>query len=71
MWLNFSSRMNQTYVVQTSFKSTYMVLPDSTQENALWKTNTNIEIAGNDKQILQISDWAKEAFKCDFFVNLK
>lgn len=71
MWLNFSSRMNQTYVVQTSFKSTYMVLPDSTQENALWKTNTNIEIVGNDKQILQISDWAKEAFKCDFFVNLK
>ena len=70
MWLNFSSRMNQTYVVQTSFKSTYMVLPDSTQENALWKTNTNIEIAGNDKQISQISDWAKETFECDFFVSL-
>lgn len=71
MWLNFSSRMNQTYVVQTKLRSTYMVLPDSSQENALWKTNTNIEIAGNDKQIAQISEWAKETFECDFFVNLK
>ena len=47
-----------------------MVLPDSTQENALQKTNTNIEFAGNDKQISQISEWAKETFECDFFVGL-
>ena len=32
--------------------------------------NTNIEIAGNDKQIAQISEWAKETFECDFFVGL-
>ena len=70
MWLNFSSRMSQTCVVQTKLRSSYIVLPDSSQENALWKTNTNIEIAGNDKQIAQISEWAKETLKCDFFVNL-
>ena len=28
------------------------------------------EIAGNDKQIAQISEWAKETFECDFFVGL-
>ena len=46
------------------------VLPDSSQQNALWKSNANAEIAGNDKQINAISDWAKKNYGCDFFVNL-
>lgn len=70
MWLNFASRMNKTKVVQTGLKSSYIVLPDSSQQNALWKSNANAEIAGNDKQINAISDWAKKNYGCDFFVNL-
>lgn len=70
MWLNFASRMNKTKVVQTGLKSSYIVLPDSSQQNALWKSNANAEIAGNDKQINAISDWTKKNYGCDFFVNL-
>lgn len=70
MWLNFCSRINKTMVVQTELKSTYMVLPDSSQQNALWKTNTSDIDQGNDKQINAISQWASKQFDCDFFVNL-
>lgn len=71
MWLNFCSRINNTFVVQTGLKSTYMILPDSDQRDALWKSNLDVSIAGNDKQINKISNWAERQFGFDFFVNLK
>lgn len=70
MWLNFCSRLNKTLVVQTGLKSTYMVLPDSSQQNALWKSNVSVKEAGNDKQINSISFWAEKQLGCDFFVNI-
>ena len=70
MWLNFTSRLNQTNVVQTNLSSTYMVLPDSDQKTALWLTNTADNNDGNDLQIGEISNWAKGQFGCDFFVNI-
>lgn len=71
MWLNYCSRIQKTFVVQTGLQSAYMVLPNSSQQYALWKSNVDPVIAGNDKQINMISNWSKKQFGFDFFVNLK
>lgn len=71
MWLNYCSRIQKTFVVQTGLRSAYMVLPNSSQQYALWKSNVDPVIAGNDKQINMISNWSKKQFGFDFFVNLK
>ena len=70
LWLNFNSRLKGTKVVQTDLKSTFMVLPDSNQQYALWATNNSDDSNENDKQIASISEWAKQELNCDFFVNL-
>lgn len=70
LWLNFNSRLKGTKVVQTDLKSTFMVLPDSNQQYALWATNNSSDSNENDKQIASISEWAKQNLNCDFFVNV-
>ena len=70
LWLNFNSRLKGTKVVQTDLKSTFMVLPDSNQQYALWATNNSGGSNENDKQIVSISEWAKQELNCDFFVNV-
>lgn len=70
LWLNFNSRLNKTKVVQTGLKSTYMVLPDTIQDFALWATNNDEMLAGNDVQIAQITEWTHQNINCDYFVNL-
>lgn len=70
LWLNFNSRFNGTKVVQTDLKSTYMVLPQSSQLYALWTTNNSDSNNGNDEQISLISKWATDELGCDFFVNV-
>ena len=71
MWLNFMCRLQGTKVVCTGLKTTYMVLPDTSQANALYLTNVTEGESGNDKQIKNISEWAKRELECDFYVNLK
>lgn len=70
LWLNFNSRLNKTKVVQTGLKSTYMVLPDTSQNFALWATNNDEVLVGNDVQIAKITEWAQQNINCDYFVNL-
>lgn len=70
LWLNFNSRLKHTKVVQSDLKSTYMVLPDTDQQFALWATNNDEVLVGNDVQIEQISKWSKQELNCDYFVNL-
>ena len=70
LWLNFNSRLKGTKVVQTDLKSTFMVLPDSNQQYALWATNNSGGSNENDKQIVSISEWAKQELNCDYFVNV-
>ena len=70
LWLNFNSRLKGTKVLQTDLKSTFMVLPDSNQQYALWATNNSSDSNENDKQIASISEWAKQNLNCDFFVNV-
>ena len=70
LWLNFNSRIKKTKVVQTKLRSTYMVLPDTNQQFALWATNNDEVLVGNDVQIAKITEWAKKELDCSYFVNL-
>lgn len=70
LWLNFMSRLNHTKVVQTGLKSTYMVLPDTSQQTALWLVNNDVVQVGNDVQINEITKWSLKEFNCDYFVNV-
>lgn len=70
LWLNFMSRLNQTRVVCTGLKTTYMLLPDTSQTHALFITNTAVEDNGNNNQIKAISVWALAEFGYDYFVNI-
>lgn len=70
LWLNFNSRINKTTVVQSGLKSTYMLLPDTNQQFALWATNNDEVLVGNDVQIEQITEWSEQKLNCDYFVNL-
>ena len=70
LWLNFNSRIKGTKVVQTALKSTYMILPDSNQQYALWTSNNSGEQNENDQQIASISEWAKNELNCDYFINI-
>lgn len=71
LWLNFMSRLNNTKVVQTGLKSTFMLLPDTSQDTSLWSVNNDVVLAGNDVQIAKITDWSQNALKCDYFVHIK
>ena len=70
LWLNFMSRLNHTKVVQTGLKSTYMVLPDTSQQTALWLVNNDVVQVGNDVQINEITKWSLKELNCDYFVNV-
>ena len=70
LWLNFMSRLNHTKVVQTGLKSTYMVLPDTSQQTALWLVNNDVVQVGNDVQINEIAKWSLKELNCDYFVNV-
>lgn len=70
LWLNFMSRLNHTKVVQTGLKSTYMVLPDTSQQTALWLVNNDVVQVGNDVQINEITKWLLKELNCDYFVNV-
>ena len=70
LWLNFMSRLNHTKVVQTGLKSTYMVLPDTSQQTALWLVNNDVIQVGNDVQINEITKWSLKELNCDYFVNV-
>ena len=70
MWLSFMCRLQGTYMVCTGLKTTYMVLPDTSQSNALYLTNVTEEGSGNDRQIKNISEWAMRTFGCDFYINV-
>lgn len=70
LWLNFMSRLNNTKVVQTGLKSTFMLLPDTSQNTSLWSVNNDVVLVGNDVQIANITEWAKNALNCDYFVNI-
>lgn len=70
LWLNFMTRLNNTKTVCTGMKSTFIQLPESNQELGLFHTNTCFEQNGNDTQIKNISNWARNIFNCDYFVNL-
>lgn len=70
LWLNFMSRLNHTKVVQTGLKSTYMVLPDTGQQTALWLVNNDVVQVGNDVQINEITKWSLKELNCDYFVNV-
>lgn len=70
LWLNFMSRLNHTKVVQTGLKSTYMVLPDTSQQTALWLVNNDVVQVGNDVQINEITKWSLKVLNCDYFVNV-
>lgn len=70
LWLNFMSRLNHTKVVQSGLKSTYMVLPDTSQQTALWLVNNDVVQVGNDVQINEITKWSLTELNCDYFVNV-
>ena len=70
LWLNFMSRLNHIKVVQTGLKSTYMVLPDTSQQTALWLVNNDVVQVGNDVQINEITKWSLKELNCDYFVNV-
>lgn len=70
LWLNFMSRLNHTKVVQSGLKSTYMVLPDTSQQTALWLVNNDVIQVGNDVQINEITKWSLKELNCDYFVNV-
>ena len=70
LWLNFMSRLNHTKVVQSGLKSTYMVLPDTSQQTALWLVNNDVVQVGNDVQINEITKWSLKELNCDYFVNV-
>ena len=70
LWLNFMSRLNHTKVVQTGLKSTYMVLPDTSQQTALWLVNNDVVQVGNDVQINEITKWSLKELNCDYFVKV-
>lgn len=70
LWLNFMSRLNNTKVVQTGLKSTFMLLPDTSQNTSLWSVNNDVVLVGNDVQIAKISEWSKPGLNCDYFVNI-
>lgn len=70
LWLNFMSRLNHTKVVQSGLKSTYMVLPDTSQQTALWLVNNDVVQVGNDVQINEITKWSLTELDCDYFVNV-
>lgn len=70
LWLNFMSRLNNTKVVQTGLKSTFMLLPDTSQNTSLWSVNNDVVLVGNDVQIAKITEWAKTTFDSDYFVNI-
>lgn len=70
LWLNFMSRLNHAKVVQTGLKSTYMVLPDTSQQTALWLVNNDVVQVGNDVQINEITKWSLKELNCDYFVNV-
>lgn len=70
LWLNFMSRLNHTKVVQTGLKSTYMILPDTSQQTALWLVNNDVVQVGNDVQINEITKWSLKELNCDYFVNV-
>lgn len=70
LWLNFMSRLDHTKVVQTGLKSTYMVLPDTSQQTALWLVNNDVVQVGNDVQINEITKWSLKELNCDYFVNV-
>ena len=70
LWLNFMSRLNHTKVVQSGLKSTYMVLPDTRQQTALWLVNNDVVQVGNDVQINEITKWSLTELNCDYFVNV-
>lgn len=70
LWLNFMSRLNHTKVVQSGLKSTYMVLPDTSQQTALWLVNNDVIQVGNDEQINEITKWSLKELNCDYFVNV-
>lgn len=70
LWLNFMSRLNHNKVVQTGLKSTYMVLPDTSQQTALWLVNNDVVQVGNDVQINEITKWSLKELNCDYFVNV-
>lgn len=70
LWLNFMNRLNHTKVVQSGLKSTYMVLPDTSQQTALWLVNNDVVQVGNDVQINEITKWSLKELNCDYFVNV-
>lgn len=71
LWLSFNSRLNKTFTIWTGVKSSFIVLPDSDQQTALYKENMDEMISGNDVQIRNISSWSKTNLGCDFFVNIE
>ena len=70
VWLNFMSRLNGTKVVCTGLASTFMILPDTDQKHALWASNNDSIIMGNDTQINNISNHFTNMLSCDYFTNI-
>lgn len=70
LWLNFNSRLDKTLTIWSGIKSSFLVLPDSNQQTALYKENMDSVISGNDVQIDNISTWSMTNLGCDYFVNV-